>query len=146
MAEKTYSCGLEASLAVIGGKWKSMILWTLAQEAARFGELRRRVAGISEKMLAQTLRGMELDRIVVRHDFHQVPPRVEYSLSDFGRSLAVSLKPLCDWGTRHMQQIGALPTQTCDLPSRAPTARPHPQAMAPDAPAAAAGAQPAPRP
>jgi DNA-binding HxlR family transcriptional regulator len=111
MPQKTYSCGLEAALAVIGGKWKSLILWNLAQEPRRFGELRRLVAGVSEKMLIQELKEMMADRIVTRKDFREVPPRVEYSLTGFGKSLAVVLEPLCQWGSRHMKHIAALPTQ-----------------------------------
>lgn len=109
--KKTYSCGLEASLAIIGGKWKCLILWGLGQNARRFGELRRIVVGISEKMLIQELKEMELDGIVKRTDFHEVPPRVEYSLTRFGVELQEVLRPLCDWGTKHMRRIGGLPTQ-----------------------------------
>jgi DNA-binding HxlR family transcriptional regulator len=109
--KKTYSCGLEASLAIIGGKWKFLILWGLFQNARRFGELKRVVVGISEKMLIQELKEMELDGIVKRKDFHEVPPRVEYSLTPFGAELREVLRPLCDWGTRHMKRIGNLPTQ-----------------------------------
>jgi DNA-binding HxlR family transcriptional regulator len=112
MAKKVYSCGLEASLAVIGGKWKSLILWNLAQRRCRFGELRRLVVGVSEKMLIQELKEMMADRIITRKDFHEVPPRVEYALTDFGHSLVQTLEPLCKWGTQHMKRIAALPTQT----------------------------------
>lgn len=110
--KKTYSCGIEAALAVIGGKWKFMILWALiANKEQRFSELRRTIPGISEKMLIQELKELQLDGIVLRKDFGQVPPRVEYSLSRFGVELAETLKPLCLWGTRHMARIGALPSQ-----------------------------------
>ena len=81
MRQKTYSCGLDASLDVIGGKWKGLILWALRSEAHRFGELRRVVEGISEKMLIQHLKEMEADGIVKRRDFKEVPPRVEYALT-----------------------------------------------------------------
>jgi DNA-binding HxlR family transcriptional regulator len=111
MAERVYSCGLDAALAVIGGKWKSLILWNLAQGPRRFGELRRLVVGVSEKMLTQSLREMELDGIVVRQDFQEIPPRVEYSLTVFGESLAEALRPLCEWGFAHAPHIGTLPSQ-----------------------------------
>ena len=65
------------------------------------------IGGISEKMLIQQLREMEADGIVSRHDFQEVPPRVEYTLTDFGRSLVEALKPLCGWGTTHMERIVA---------------------------------------
>src|SRR3954447_12590476 len=91
-------CGREAALAVVGGKWKPIVLWRLAQGPRRFGELRRLVTGISEKMLAQQLREMEGDGIVARRDFGEIPPRVEYTLTEFGVSLADALRPLCEWG------------------------------------------------
>jgi DNA-binding HxlR family transcriptional regulator len=112
MDRKVYSCGLEAALAIIGGKWKSLILWNLAQQPRRFGELRRLVVGVSEKVLTEELKEMVADRIVVRKDFREVPPRVEYSLTEFGRSLAQALGPLCQWGAQHMKRIAALPTQS----------------------------------
>jgi DNA-binding HxlR family transcriptional regulator len=122
MPRKVYSCGLEASLAVIGGKWKSLILWNLAHQPCRFGELRRLVVGVSEKMLIQELKEMMADRIVTRKDFREVPPRVEYALTDFGRSLVQTLEPLCKWGTQHMTRIASLPTQT--VSPKSPTSQP----------------------
>src|SRR5215475_12942191 len=107
MRPKSYSCGLEAALDVVGGKWKVLILWALRSEAHRFGELRRVVDGISEKMLIQHLKEMEADGIVKRRDFKEVPPRVEYALTPFGQSLYAALAPLCEWGTLHMKRIEA---------------------------------------
>jgi DNA-binding HxlR family transcriptional regulator len=107
MRQRTYFCGLDAALDVMGGKWKGLILWALQSEARRFGELRRVVQGISEKMLIQHLKGMEADGIVTRRDFREVPPRVEYALTPFGESLFAALTPLCEWGTLHMQRIEA---------------------------------------
>ena len=98
-------CGLEVALDVIGGKWKPLVLWWLASGPRRFGELRRLVVGISEKMLIQQLREMERDGIVAREDFREVPPRVEYALTGFGQSLKVALGPLCEWGARHRDRI-----------------------------------------
>jgi DNA-binding HxlR family transcriptional regulator len=105
---RTYSCGLEAALDVAGGKWKILILWHLG-EPRRFGQLRREVAGISEKVLIQQLREMETDGIVKRKAFNEIPPRVEYSLTPFGLSLKEALKPLLEWGQLHMKRIGAIP-------------------------------------
>jgi DNA-binding HxlR family transcriptional regulator len=104
---KVYECGLEAALDVIGGKWKVLIMWPLKNGATRFGELKREVPGISEKMLIQSLKEMELDHIVKRQDFKEVPPRVEYSLTEFGLSLCEALSPLCEWGSKHMERIEA---------------------------------------
>lgn len=107
MAEKLYRCGLEAVLDIIGGKWKVMILWHL-DETLRFGELRRTVSGVSEKMLIQQLRELEASGVVSRKVFQEVPPRVEYSLTPFGRSLKTAMAPLCEWGKKHMKRIGSL--------------------------------------
>ena len=105
MRRLIHGCGLEAALAVVGGKWKPIVLWRLAGAPRRFGELRRLVTGISEKMLIQQLREMEADGIVARKDFREVPPRVEYALTEFGVSLAEALRPLCEWGREHMARI-----------------------------------------
>src|ERR1700677_72029 len=105
MRRRTYGCGLEAALDVVGGKWKVLVLWHLAPSPRRFGELRRLVTGISEKMLIQQLREMQADEIVAREDFRAVPPRVEYSLTEFGISLLEALRPLCEWGGEHMARI-----------------------------------------
>lgn len=107
MENPTYCCGLEAALDVIGGKWKALVLWQLDAGPRRFGELRRMVPGISEKMLIQQLREMERDEVVTRKDYQEVPPRVEYALTPFGISLGEVLKPLCEWGAEHMDRIEA---------------------------------------
>jgi len=83
-AAKPESCGLGPAFEVIGGKWKALILWRVHARTRRFGELKRLVPGISEKMLIQTLREMEADGLVHREVFHQVPPRVEYSATRGG--------------------------------------------------------------
>jgi DNA-binding HxlR family transcriptional regulator len=105
MKKSTYGCGLEAALAVVGGKWKPIVLWHLSAGPCRFGALRRLVTGISEKMLIQQLREMQADGIVARKDYREIPPRVEYALTPFGLSLIDALRPLCDWGSRHMKRI-----------------------------------------
>ena len=96
-----FSCGLEASLSVIGGKWKFLIIWQLASRPRRFGELRRFVAGVTEKMLIQGLKELGRDGLVSRKDFKEIPPKVEYSLTERGVELANVLKPLCGWGTEN---------------------------------------------
>ncbi|MER5620317.1 helix-turn-helix domain-containing protein [Streptosporangium sp. NPDC002544] len=109
MKKRTYSCGLDAAVDVVGGKWKALILWALHNKPLRFGELNRSVSGISEKMLIQQLREMESYGLVHREVYHQVPPKVEYSLTEFGHSLNTALLPLGDWGERHLETIEALP-------------------------------------
>jgi len=109
--KKSYSCGLDAALAIIGGKWKFFILWAVSDGPKRFGELRRKVAGISEKMLIQELKEMEQDGLVLRKDYKEVPPRVDYTLSPFGAELFEAVEPLSAWGARHIERIGGLPSQ-----------------------------------
>jgi len=100
-----YSCGLDAAVDLVGGKWKALILWELHTGPRRFAELRRGLPGVSEKMLIQQLRELEADELVHREVYRQVPPKVEYSLTDFGVSLNQALLPLGDWGERHMTRI-----------------------------------------
>ena len=107
MRKRNYDCGLEAALDVVGGKWKPIVLWHLSGGPRRFGELRRLVIGISEKMLIQQLREMQGDGVVAREDFREIPPRVEYALTEFGESLLAALRPLGEWGAEHMARIEA---------------------------------------
>ncbi len=92
---------------VFAGKWKSTILWELHDHGTRrFGELRRALDGVSEKMLAQHLREMEEDGLIVRRDHGVVPPRVDYSLTEHGRTLNEALHELTRWGEERMQRLG----------------------------------------
>jgi DNA-binding HxlR family transcriptional regulator len=94
-----YVCGIDAALDVVSGKWKGLILWELEEHGVRrFAELRRGLPGVSEKMLTQHLREMEADHLVRRTVYAEVPPRVEYTLTDHGRSLNAALEPLGAWG------------------------------------------------
>lgn len=93
-----YNCGLGVAFDVIGGKWKAVILWLLNEKPYRFGELKRQLPGISERILINQLREMENDGIILRHDFKQVPPKVEYSITPLGKTLNEALCPLSDWG------------------------------------------------
>lgn len=103
-----YFCGIDAAMDVVAGKWKSLILWELHNYGTRrFAELRRGLPGVSEKMLIQHLREMEEDGLVHREVYREVPPKVEYSLTEHGVSLNAALAPLGRWGTERMQRIGA---------------------------------------
>lgn len=103
-----YTCGLDAAVEVIGGKWKPLLLWELHVAPRRPGDLRRLLPGISEKVLLQQLRQMQADGIVQREVRQVVPPHVEYSLTVLGESLNTALLPLSDWGEQHMAHIGAV--------------------------------------
>lgn len=98
-------CGLDVALHFIGGKWKPILVFHLHRSPRRFGELKRLAGGISEKVLIQQLRSLTDDGIITRHDFMEVPPRVEYEITDFGRSLALVLQPLCEWGNDNRARL-----------------------------------------
>jgi DNA-binding HxlR family transcriptional regulator len=103
MPQRTTHCPAEITLAVIGGRWKVLILYQLFQSVKRFSELQRAIGGITQKMLTQQLREMERDGIVLRTVFAQVPPKVEYRLTPRGESLKPVVNAMCRWG---LQQNG----------------------------------------
>ncbi|MEV5441441.1 helix-turn-helix domain-containing protein [Streptomyces sp. NPDC052644] len=110
-----YFCGIDAAMDVVAGKWKSLILWELHHHGTRrFAELRRGLPGVSEKMLIQHLREMEEDGLVHREVYRQVPPKVEYSLTEHGVSLNDALEALGQWGTERMRRIGAEKIEVAD--------------------------------
>ncbi|NJL41243.1 MAG: helix-turn-helix transcriptional regulator [Leptolyngbyaceae cyanobacterium SM1_4_3] len=95
---------VQTTLKVLGGKWKLLILWHLKDEAKRFSELRRLIPEISEKMLIQQLRELEKDGIVDRDVQSDVPLKVQYSFTTYGKSIIPVLQPLCDWGQKHLER------------------------------------------
>ncbi len=105
---KRIHCPVEITLEVLGGKWKTVILWHLRQDARRFLELQRLIPGITRKMLTQQLRDLERDGTVKRKVYHQLPAKVEYTLSTHGRTLRPVLHELCKWGLRHRAKAGTL--------------------------------------
>ncbi|HWR83217.1 MAG TPA: helix-turn-helix domain-containing protein [Candidatus Deferrimicrobium sp.] len=100
---KRYNCPVEVALDVIGGKWKALVLWHLKDDVRRFSELKRLMPGITQKMLTQQLRELEADGIIARTVYPEVPPRVEYALTQHGQTLQPLLKTMCEWGARHAQ-------------------------------------------
>ncbi|SFT28143.1 helix-turn-helix domain-containing protein [Paenibacillus sp. BC26] len=102
MLKKKYNISVEATLEVIGGKWKCVILCHLTHGKKRTSDFRRLMPGITQKMLTQQLRELEHDGIVNRISYNQVPPKVEYQLSDYGWSLEAILNALCNWGDTHI--------------------------------------------
>lgn len=91
-------CPVTRTLEVMGGKWKPILLFYLAEQPRRSGELARLIPQASTKMLTQQLRELEKDRIVHREVYHEVPPRVEYSLTPLGQSLKPIMDAMCAWG------------------------------------------------
>jgi DNA-binding HxlR family transcriptional regulator len=105
---KRYRCYFELTLAVIGGKWKPIILYHLSlANAVRFGELRRGMPDVTERMLTRQLRELEADGLVHREVYREVPPRVEYSLTEMGRSLIPLLLQMRAWGVDYEKSLGA---------------------------------------
>lgn len=105
MKKKKYNISVEATLEVIGGKWKCVILCHLTYGEKRTSELKRLMPGITQKMLTQQLRELEDDGIINRIVYNQVPPKVEYELSEYGWSLKGILDTLCAWGERHIIRV-----------------------------------------
>lgn len=103
--KKTPSCPVELTLSVIGNKWKILIVRDLLRGRMRFGELRRSVGGVSAKVLSAQLREMEADGLVSREAFAEVPPRVEYSLTELGAGLEPVLDSMRAWGERYRRDM-----------------------------------------
>src|SRR6185437_9765481 len=98
-------CAVEATLDLIDGKWKGVILFHLQSGTQRFGELRRRMPGITQRMLTKQLRALEEDRLIIRKVYAEVPPRVEYCLSEIGESLRPVIDTLKAWGESHQERL-----------------------------------------
>nr|WP_204745270.1 helix-turn-helix domain-containing protein [Glycomyces paridis] len=96
---------MSIAIDVVGGKWKMHLMWVLAEGPVRFGQIRRKLDGVSEKVLAENLRQLEASGIVHRELYAEVPPRVEYSLTPLGLSLGEALAPLEVWGERHRDAL-----------------------------------------
>jgi DNA-binding HxlR family transcriptional regulator len=101
MTEKIACCPVETTLAVIGGRWKVLILQQLLAGVKRFNELHRALQGITHKTLTQQLREMEADGIIDRKVYAQIPPKVEYSLTALGKTLKPVLSAMHNWAERH---------------------------------------------
>ncbi len=104
MDQRTFGCPVEATLSVIGGKWKPLILFYLLQGTKRFGELKRMLpTQVTQQMLTLQLRELERDGIVQRKVYAEVPPKVEYSLTERGHSLEPILLMMLEWGQQYLQ-------------------------------------------
>ncbi|MFB7814972.1 winged helix-turn-helix transcriptional regulator [Paenibacillus chitinolyticus] len=114
IANRTYNIPVEATLDVIGGKWKTLIVCHLTYGPKRTNELSKSMPAITHKMLTQQLRELEEDGIVIRTVYNQVPPKVVYELSELGWSLKPILNLMCDWGEKYIQELSrnGLPSQT----------------------------------
>ena len=103
---KIYTCTFEITMDLIGGKWKPIIIWHLGTKGTqRFTELKKLIPQITQKMLTQQLRELEMDNLVNRKVYAQVPPKVEYSLTDLGETLMPILSMMCHWGDDYYKLI-----------------------------------------
>ncbi|AVQ37006.1 winged helix-turn-helix transcriptional regulator [Staphylococcus kloosii] len=106
MLKNHYNIGVEATIDVLGGKWKPVVLCHLKDNCTmRTSELKRAIPNITQKMLTQQLRELEEDSIIERIVYQQVPPKVEYKLSDYGQTLSEILSSLCQWGEFHIAKM-----------------------------------------
>lgn len=105
--DPSYACAVEVTLSVIGGKWKLLVLGRINEGVSRFGQLRRIIPGITQTMLTQQLRELEEDGLVSRTIFPVIPPRVEYQLTEFGKSLDSVIAAMETWGTNYAEQVCA---------------------------------------
>lgn len=102
------NCPLTFALNIIGGKWRLPIIWALSKNGTmRYNELKRNINGITNMMLTQSLKELELDGIISRKQFMEIPPRVEYSLTDNGEELIPALKALADWGEKMKNSVNS---------------------------------------
>jgi DNA-binding HxlR family transcriptional regulator len=105
---KTFHCAMDITMSHIGGKWKTVVLWYLRNQTLRFGELKKRIPDITEKMLSLQLKALEEDGLLKREVFAEVPLRVEYSLTDFGRTLIPVLDEIAKWGRELASAKGSM--------------------------------------
>ena len=103
-----FGCPVEAALEALGGKWKGLILFHLKDGKRRFNELRRLIPGITQRTLTRQLRELEQDRIVARTVYPEVPPKVEYELTEFGETLIPVLDALYAWGRQYIEQLSEI--------------------------------------
>jgi len=116
----TSTCPVAVTLDLIGGKYKALILWHLSESDLRFSELRKCIAGATPKMLTQQLRELESQALIHREVFPVVPPKVEYSLTDLGRSLMPVLTAMRDWGAGYLRSMDL--ESNCFMKGKKPTA------------------------
>lgn len=104
-SSSTFICPVEATLQLIGGKYKAIILWHLMQGTLRYSQLHKRMPKATDKMLTQQLRELEKDRLISRKVYPVVPPKTEYSITEFGKTLSLVLNEMCSWGDFYLNEI-----------------------------------------
>jgi DNA-binding HxlR family transcriptional regulator len=106
--QRRYYCQVELAMNLLGGKWKSVILWYLQSDTLHFTELKKRIVTISEKMLIRELRELEKAGLITRKIYPEVPPKVEYALSEFGQTLAPLLTAVSEFGMSYATKFGQI--------------------------------------
>ena len=110
----SYQCSMELTLALIGGKWKALILWHLSEKTLRYSELKKTLPKVTPKMLTQQLRELEDSGLVKRFIYTQIPPKVEYSLTQAGKSLLPILDTMCKWGQNYADDNEQIEQRKCE--------------------------------
>ena len=105
-------CSVEAAISLIDGKWKCVILFQLLDGTSRFNEIRRRIPAVTQRTLTNQLRELEMDGLIVRNVYAQVPPKVEYHLSELGLSMTPVLNELKKWGDANISRFGKAPASS----------------------------------
>ncbi len=113
---RVYHCALDVTMDLVGGKWKTIVLWYLRKDKKRFSELRKLIPGITEKMLSMQLRQLEKDGFVSRKVHPEVPPRVEYALTAHGKTLLPLLEEIAKWGRMMGKKNGSI--EKVDRPTK----------------------------
>jgi DNA-binding HxlR family transcriptional regulator len=108
LSGREFHCAMDVTMNYIGGKWKTVVLWYLRKDKKRFNELRKLIPNITEKMLSLQLKDLEKDGIIKRKVYPEVPPRVEYYLTDFGKTLIPMLEEIARWGRNLAETKGKI--------------------------------------
>ena len=100
--QNVYNCPVDATISKIGGKYKAVILYHLGSDTLRYNQIQKKIPAITDKMLAQQLRELESDNLIIKKIYPVIPPKTEYSLSELGKTLIPLLDSMCEWGQQFM--------------------------------------------
>ena len=100
--QNEYNCPVDATISKIGGKYKAVILYHLGNDTLQYNQIRKKIPAITDKMLAQQLRELESDNLIIKKIYPIIPPKTEYSLSELGKTLIPLLDSMCEWGQQFM--------------------------------------------
>ena len=101
--QNEYNCPVDATISKIGGKYKAVILYHLGNDTLRYNQIRKKIPAITDKILAQQLRELESDNLIIKKIYPIIPPKTEYSLSELGKTLIPLLDSMCEWGQQFME-------------------------------------------